>query len=317
MSQVRKYIFTVNNYTNVLSHLPEELNYICYGPEIGKQGTPHIQGYCEFHSKTRFKSAKKYIDTLFGNGCWCMAMSKDATTEHNLNYTSGNCAKKGYKINPDWTEFGERMKQGERKDIAAYQAAIDDGMSYEDCYRQFFAILTRYPNSYNLYKSAIIPPRTEPPMVLLFWGLTGTGKSSIPKRLKYTEVVYDGKFFSGSAEYIYIDDLEPKQFNRSLFLRITHEHDTTVPIKGGWAPWRPKVIIFTSNFSPDALFGFDQAYYSRFSHIQEFTIQFERQVAKFVSIEELPHALTGSPISTPQIIQTNPILSENTEVAER
>lgn len=53
MSQSRKFIFTVNNYKNVLSVLPEKLNYICYGPEVGEEGTPHIQGYCEFHTKRR------------------------------------------------------------------------------------------------------------------------------------------------------------------------------------------------------------------------------------------------------------------------
>lgn len=58
ISPAKRWCFTLNNYTDedISSIVPilERMCYIvCIGKEIGKQGTPHLQGYFELKSKAR------------------------------------------------------------------------------------------------------------------------------------------------------------------------------------------------------------------------------------------------------------------------
>lgn len=60
----RKWCFTLNNWTNdELSQLAqgfEKLGAKCIiGSEVGEEGTPHLQGYCEFQNQASFSTLKK------------------------------------------------------------------------------------------------------------------------------------------------------------------------------------------------------------------------------------------------------------------
>lgn len=59
------YCFTINNYSNADENLLKDLpyKYIVYGREVGESGTPHLQGYVEFHSKRHFSAVKKLHTT--------------------------------------------------------------------------------------------------------------------------------------------------------------------------------------------------------------------------------------------------------------
>lgn len=59
ISPAKNWCFTLNNYTDeeflqilYLSKKPE-INRMIAAEEVGENGTPHIQGFCEFHSKLR------------------------------------------------------------------------------------------------------------------------------------------------------------------------------------------------------------------------------------------------------------------------
>ena len=59
------YCFTINNYSNADENLLKDLpyKYLVYGREVGENGTPHLQGYVEFHSKRHFSAVKKLHTT--------------------------------------------------------------------------------------------------------------------------------------------------------------------------------------------------------------------------------------------------------------
>lgn len=56
------WVFTVNNYTekeiNDLFY-NDKTHYICFGGEVGENGTPHLQGYLAFKNKQALSACKK------------------------------------------------------------------------------------------------------------------------------------------------------------------------------------------------------------------------------------------------------------------
>ena len=61
-ARYRSFAWTLNNYTNedicYLNEYSYLFNYLVYGKEVGKNGTPHLQGYCYFKNAKSFTAAK-------------------------------------------------------------------------------------------------------------------------------------------------------------------------------------------------------------------------------------------------------------------
>jgi len=116
----RKYVFTLNKYTNTEIHniriyLEKNSSKWIFGKEVGENGTPHLQGYMEF------KSPKKWR-ILSENGfsrCW--STSARGTLKQNFDYTTkdGDYFYGGFKIEdldcPDKKNLKEWMKYQEDK----------------------------------------------------------------------------------------------------------------------------------------------------------------------------------------------------------
>ena len=127
----RNFCFTVNNYTDSqIKGLDNyNCNYLVYGLEIGKLGTPHIQGYIEFtHPKTisafnKGLIAKKAVSGLIVNHAMghlkqASGYCKKGESPDRCDMTPGNeyyfdNPGKNYKGN----EFGIISQQGLRTDI--------------------------------------------------------------------------------------------------------------------------------------------------------------------------------------------------------
>lgn len=60
----RRICFTLNNYKeeDIEALLKEDkFSYVIFGLEVGESGTPHLQGYAEFHKPSKYAPlAKKY-----------------------------------------------------------------------------------------------------------------------------------------------------------------------------------------------------------------------------------------------------------------
>lgn len=58
----KRICFTKNNYTpeDVEALLKDpKFSYIVFGKETGESGTPHLQGYAEFHKVSKYKAIAK------------------------------------------------------------------------------------------------------------------------------------------------------------------------------------------------------------------------------------------------------------------
>jgi len=115
----RGFVFTVNNYTDddILlissSGGHPSIKYLVFGKEISESGTPHLQGYIEFHNSTAFTRAKTFISSRAH-----LEKRKGTPTE-----AAAYCKKDG-----DFMEFGAApVGQGVRTDIEKIRSVAREG----------------------------------------------------------------------------------------------------------------------------------------------------------------------------------------------
>lgn len=133
----RYYCFTLNNYDeaelvslrNCLSS--EKVRYAIFGREVGKEGTPHLQGYVCFKNSVRRVSVSKMV------GIRAHIEACKGSEAQNRTY----CSKGG-----DIEEFGKSSEAGKRNDLDAFVEEVKSGnhdvKALRDSHRSVFA---RYP----------------------------------------------------------------------------------------------------------------------------------------------------------------------------
>lgn len=96
--------------------------------------------------------------------------------------------------------------------------------------------------------------RTEPPVVLWFYGATGTGKTRTAIEIaEESGLSYwissdpELKWFDGynGQEYAIIDDFRRQGIKFSWILRLLDRYPVLVQVKGSYVNWIPMVIIIT------------------------------------------------------------------------
>lgn len=123
MNKHKSYSFTINNHTyKDLSQLLESsFKYLIFGFEIGKDNTPHIQGYIQYYNQKHFSSVKKDMPRAH------IEISK-GTSQQNIDY----CSKDG-----EYYEFGERPTLGGRVTYDQIHEAFLDPKNNATIIRQY------------------------------------------------------------------------------------------------------------------------------------------------------------------------------------
>lgn len=153
----RGWCFTVQNWTDEdafacygLWDHDDNCKYIIMGfEEASKTGTPHIQGYIYYGNPVRFTELKSKL--------W-----RDIHIEAQKSFK--NCAAYVYCMEGgDWSEFGERPRQGHRTDIAAIMHDIVDKkkplsevmVEYPNQFMQYFRPIGKYYDTFVKYKTEL------------------------------------------------------------------------------------------------------------------------------------------------------------------
>lgn len=130
----RGWCFTTNNYDDddIIDVLNTNADYICFGLEVGEQGTPHIQGYLYWKNAISFNTVKgllikSHIEKARGS------------PQQNIDY----CSKDN-----DFYEFGDRPNQGSRSDIDDLKEDILNGSTVKE-------VSLNHTNLYMRYSGAI------------------------------------------------------------------------------------------------------------------------------------------------------------------
>lgn len=179
--RARAWVFTVNNWTEEECEkarlLSEYCEYLVYGKEVGKQGTPHLQGFCYFKNQRARSFVLQFLPRAWAEP------SRDIPAA--IEY----CKKDG-----DFWEQGKEPKQGRRVDVEALRDEIKAGKRVDDiavddpvAYHQYGRTLSKIEDIVMRKKF-----RTEMTEGVWYIGESGAGKSHI---------VFDD--FSPDTHYVY------------------------------------------------------------------------------------------------------------------
>lgn len=244
--KARHTCWTLNNPTDVeiglINSYAKTVRYLCYAPEVGETGTPHLQGYVAWHNPHSLEKFKKDC----GGRIHYEPFTK-GTAIQNRNYCLGMVDKKKNIPNPDFLEWGQLPQQGERTDWAQ---AVNDLQT-----RDIIDVIQEQPQlapcvrALERIKTLALKPCKRDVQVIVLIGKPGTGKSRYAYD-NYPELYSkpDGQWFDGYSgqKTLLLDDYYGS-LSYSTLLKVCDRYPFNAPVKGGyvWAQW--DTVIITSN----------------------------------------------------------------------
>jgi hypothetical protein len=227
----------------------DKLRYLGYAKETAPTtGKQHWQGFAYAKTAMRLTGWKKLFP-----GAHIEAMRGD------FNSNTIYCSKEGLLI-----EHGLPPRQGERTDLQELKFQLDAGrkpMEIADEVDGMFGVVARterFCENYSEYKrrKRLVDDRSLPE-VHIRWGPPGSGKT------KWMDDTYGtngwtrapdntGKWFDGcDCDVILFDDVKANEVpSITQVIRLCDRYPIQVKRHNGFLTWKPRVIVFTSNYKP-------------------------------------------------------------------
>ena len=259
--------------------LRKKLCYFAYGAEIcPTTGRPHHQGFAYARTAMRFGAWVELLNHIEENSYIDFQEMKGSFASN-----QAYCSKEGKLI-----EFGERPKQGKRTDLIEVKRLLDEGkrpMEIADEYEEHFSTVMKFSkgmSEYSDYKRRkLLQNDRSQPEVYIRWGPPGTGKTRWVDDNYGTNWsrVPDNKgqwFDHCDSDVVLFDDVKINEVPPiGKILQLTDRYPIQVAKKGGFITWKPRVIVFTSNYPPEQWWNLSyndknyQAFMRRVTKIEE------------------------------------------------
>lgn len=238
----RSWCFTLNNYTAeeelyIKNEWTKLATLLVFGKEVGKEGTPHLQGTVCFKQTMRLSGVK----ALCGRSHWEVTKSMRGSIKY--------CEKDG-----DVFQFGVKGQQGKRSDI---DDAVDvlKARGIQGVVEDHPVAFLKFHHGFKELNSWFTAgPRTGFPYIEWRYGPTGTGKTkevmlAYPDCFKTSNL----KWFNGyhGQDVVLIDDFRDTMCPMEQMLVLTDEYAHQVETKGGFVWWKPTKIFITSCMPPE------------------------------------------------------------------
>lgn len=269
MSRSRGYVFTINNWDEprlelVKQHVISHAKYAIIGDEVGEHGTPHLQGYVYYGILKSFK----WVVERLGEPRAHVESAKGSPSQ-NKDY----CSKQSVLF-----EHGELPRQGRRSDLDEIRGRLDRGDTEAEIAKDHFSTWCIFRRSFTAYKRLANPiVRSWKTVVVWIYGPTGTGKtrvvhelstSQLGRKLQYTCERYHGSsvedlrglYVASDVSLQWCDGYEGQDIvlmddyrgeaPLSTLLRVLDRYPMSMPVKGGFTDWAPKLLFITSNWTP-------------------------------------------------------------------
>lgn len=256
-NKTRNWCFTINNYddANIESLATVDAKYLCFGREVGEQGTPHLQGFVQFKNARRFDSVRSCLpDGAHIEPCKGSAVQNVKYCEKDGDFTERGTRpisnkRKGEMEQERWSEVITMCKEGDLNAVAEEYPQVFIGH-----YRTLKMIKKDYMPS--------VPDADELSGVW-YYGAPGTGKSYTARQvftggyLKMCNKWWDGY---QDEEYVIIDDVDTNHKCLGHHFKIwADRYAFLAETKGGTIRIRPAKIVVTSQYSIEEIWAGDQA----------------------------------------------------------
>lgn len=240
--------FTINNPTDSdhkeLDYLQANnlYKYIVFGREVGKDGTPHLQGYIQLKLKKALSGMKKlltraHLEAQRGSFSQAIEYCKKDKDFYEDGVIPMDQATKGKRGREFWEETKQLAKAGKLEEI--------DPEIYIRFYKSLKSISTDH---------ATMPPDAPDTTGYWYYGETGTGKSYTARKenpgfyLKMCNKWWDN--YQGE-EVAIIEDFDKQHSVLGYHLKIwADRYAFPAEVKGGKINIRPLKIVITSNWHP-------------------------------------------------------------------
>lgn len=249
-TRARSYCFTINNWE--LDDLQQIWDLDCFfiiGYEVGKCGTPHLQGYLHFNSCMRFTTLHKRLPRAH------LEVAK-GSYQQNLAY----CSKDGdFDTSLDYALRAHHQppQQGKRSDMTDIATMIFQKKSALEIMEEHPGSYIRYQRSIKEAISMVMPERTIRPHVGWIYGPTGSGKTYYAKTYDPPCYFKNGtKWWEGyhQQKTIIIDDFNSSNWDFRDLLRLLDENVYQGEIKGGHVQVNSPNIFITCDRPPHEVF---------------------------------------------------------------
>jgi len=247
MSRNRNFTFTYNNYPNTELVDNIDCKYIAYSHEVAPTtGTPHLQGFISFNSA---KTKQAVIRLL--PGCHIEVMNGSIAENEAYCSKSGDLIERGEKpVSNTNRGRAEKLRWQRAKDLAKSGNLEEiDSDIYIRCYNTLKCIA----------KDHAAKPQPCDVKCFWIWGGTGTGKSHAVETTFpecYKKTMDDLKWFDGynNEDVVYLEDFDVYQIKwGGMLKRLADRWPMQASIKGSMKYIRPKIVIVTSNYTPDQI----------------------------------------------------------------
>ena len=254
--RARAFCFTFNNPDGVptLATFGRHARYLVYGHEVGENGTPHLQGFVYFRQQVAFSSVLGMLPEAH------FEIAR-GSPDQNIAY----CTKDGI-----WEEEGERPSQGKRSDLLEVAQAVRNGVAVKEIAESYASAYIRYSRGILALKRVLSAPRDWQMSIILIVGPTRTGKSLSASRLGGIHLengveVPNGVYWKPPGEWwddydgehtVIWDEFSGASCAFRTLLRILDSYPLLVPIKGGFAQFRSRRVVLTSNIDPSEWYNY-------------------------------------------------------------
>lgn len=249
----------------------DDIKYIVYGYEIGKEGKEHWQIYLQLHNKVRFTWMKKRFPL-----CHIEPQGKFSSNDQAMQY----CKKDGM-----WFEKGTFCEgQGDRTDIMGMVEKLRDN-SFEETVLENPDWYFKFPKALKEYNNILLRNCPEkrlredkvrdfiPIRGYYVWGPARTGKSKWVREIFrdiYRKPNPNDRWFNhyNGERVLLIEEMKPWRFQekgttmpREWWLNILDSYRVEIETKGDhvWSNW--DTIVITSNY--DILDWEDDSFYNK------------------------------------------------------
>lgn len=226
-----------------------KIKYLVYQKEIAPETKKeHWQGYVIFIGRYTLCGAKKMFEQNVH-----LEVAR-ASPQKNIEY----CTKITSAAGEPPKIFGSpETSRGERTDLKSLAKAVIEGKENYELIESHPDQMLRYSKHVEHLRSLAIKPRSTLTRAIWCYGPAGTGKSEKANAFPGAYWKASGMWWNGyiGQKVVVIDEVDKGDIKRVDFCRLVDKFPLQVQFKGGMIHFNSDLIIFTSNYSPEEIFG--------------------------------------------------------------